>query len=262
MSNRQTNPTNSLSKLINIISKLRCPTNGSDWCNRQNHQTLIPYLLEEAHEVASAIQDEDYDNLKEELGDLLFQIIFHSQIASEKNIFYLDNVITALNEKLIRRNADVFEIESNKNKSWEEIKKDECNKSKVENSLSAKLKKLLKSQSAIAGAIRISEEVAKEGFDWNSVDEVWDKINEELDELKFALQERNLNNAKEELGDVFFSLINLGRWYGLNAEEGLALTNNKFLTRFKYIEDNSNKDISICNLQEMQNLWKEAKQNL
>ena len=257
----------SISALLQIVSKLRDPKNGCPWDLKQTHTTLIPYLLEEAHEVADAIREDNNNHMIEELGDLLLQIVLHAQIASEENHFNLNDVIEKITEKLIRRHPHVFlnqklNTPEEVNIQWEKIKLSENPRIHSTSPISDRLREKSKSQPAIAGSMLISKKVAKVGFEWKTVNEVWEKFFEEVNELKQEIQNQNLINAQIEMGDVLFTLVNIARWYKLNPEEGLAKTNKKFLDRFAYIEKKVGDDLNNQSIEELQSIWKESKKHL
>ena len=255
-----------LLELIRIVARLRNPKLGCPWDLEQNHLSLIPHLLEEAHEVADAIRYKDDKQVCEELGDLLLQIVLHAQIAKEEKRFSINDIAKAINAKLIRRHPHVFKLKeklsiNSAQERWDEIKKSE-QKSKGSNySISNHLRHQIRSQPALAGAMKISKKVSKEGFEWKSIEAVWEKLNEEIQELKSALKNKDKKNAQEELGDVLFTLINIGRWAEINPEESLAGTNQRFLDRFSYIESSLNGKLSGHSITELLELWKEAKTN-
>ncbi len=256
-----------IAELIKIVALLRDPQKGCAWDLQQTHSSLIPYLLEEAYEAVHAIRTLDYINLCEELGDLFLQILLHAQIANENEQFSLERVAKVLKAKLIRRHPHVFgkskEKDIDKIKTqWEEIKKSEKGYSSSENSISQNLTNKVNSQSAIAGAMHISKKTAEAGFEWKSIDIIWSKVYEELEELKEALKNKNNFSAEEELGDVLFSIINIARISGLNPEEGLTSSNHKFLKRFSYIESQINGQFSKTPTSQLERLWKIAKQEI
>ena len=210
--------TTSIKELKEIISKLRHPKDGCPWDLSQTHQSLTPYVIEEAYEVVDAISMKNDENLIEELGDLLFQILLHAEIAEEEKRFSLDDIINHLKEKIVRRHPHVFKkrieqkvsIEEVKN-IWESIKKEEqkklCPNFTSKHPVSDKLSKIIRSQPPIKGTIEISKKVSAEGFGWDSVNRIWEKVYEEINELKEALELKDAAKAEAELGDVFFSLI-------------------------------------------------------
>ena len=254
-------------KLIDVVSALRDPIKGCPWDLEQTHLSLIPYVLEEANEVAYAIRKGNSDELKEELGDLLLQIIFHAQIAKEKNLFDITDIIEIITKKLIRRHPHVFENTEKVNikevqDSWEKIKNRENPLNNSETPLSDRLKMKIRAQTSTKGAVIISKKVSQNGFEWEKVDEIWDKLYEELDELKDALKGNNISESEAELGDVLFTLINLARWNNLSIEEALAKTNQKFLDRLAYIEKNIDGELNCQSREKLVKYWKLAKINL
>lgn len=249
---------------MNLVKKLRNPTTGCSWDLAQTHQSLIPYVIQEAHEVAYAIRHEGDKELLEELGDLLLQVVLHAQIANENNKFNFLDVVRRIRKKLIKRHPHIFDkIESlnyeEARESWEKIKESEED---LNSPLSDQLKKRIRSQSAIYGAMTISQKVAKEGFDSKSIDHVWEKVDEELKELKEALYLGDMNAAQKELGDVLFTVINIARWFNLNPEEGLAGTNKRFLDRLFLVEKNIKGRIQDHSVTELKKLWERAKKFL
>ena len=257
---------NSLTQLLGVISKLRDPVTGCPWDLEQTHRSLIPHLLEEAHEVADAIRECDYQNLIEELGDLLLQITLHAQIASEQQHFNFEDIMETLTKKIIRRHPHVFNTKKTINnqeinQKWEQIKLSENPLPDSISPVSDHLKIKIRSQPAMKGTMKISKKVANLGFEWNNINQVWGKFNEEINELKEALEAKEKIHAEEELGDVFFTLINIARWYSLDPEEGLSKTNKKFLKRFAYIESNLKGNFSEESPQKLKSLWQEAKTN-
>ncbi|MFZ0391788.1 MAG: nucleoside triphosphate pyrophosphohydrolase, partial [Calditrichia bacterium] len=218
--------------LVDIMKRLRqeCP-----WDRKQTPETLRQYILEEAYETVEAIDGKDWQELKNELGDLLLQIIFQSEIAEEKQRFTLQEVINAINEKLIRRHPHVFgervansaeEVKEN----WERIKVKQENRHSILAGVPRNLSGLLRAQ-------RIQDKAAQAGFDWEDLNGVLQKIKEEIQELEKAVQGQNREETEIEIGDLIFSLINLSRHYQISAEDALRRTNNKFISRFQYIEE-------------------------
>ncbi len=257
----------SIIKLIEIIAKLRDPIDGCPWDLEQTHNSLIQYVIEEAYEVAHAIRNSDTNSLTEELGDLLLQVVLHSQIASELEEFEFKDVVNTLCEKLIRRHPHVFAdkksiTKKEVNRSWEEIKKAEKEARYTKTPLSDSLKEKIHIHPPISGTIKISKKVSQKGFKWETSDEIWNKVYEELNELKLALKSKNNKHAEEEFGDVIFSLINVALWYELDPEEALIKANNKFIDRLSYIEEASKNKLESLSKQELQELWKQAKVHL
>ena len=263
----QVNSGEKVEKLIEVVSALRDPINGCPWDLKQTHHSLIPYILEEAHEVTHAIREEDPNELKEELGDLLLQIILHAQIAKEKDLFNMSDIMEIITKKLIRRHPHVFQ---NKRKvtiteirdSWERIKTEEKPLNNSKTPVSDRLKLKIRPQPATKAAQIISQKASQNGFEWEKVDEIWDKLYEELDELKNALKENKPSEAESELGDVLFTLINLARWNKLSIEDGLAKTNQRFIERLEYIEKNIEGKLNSESKEQLKKYWKLAKINL
>ena len=247
---------NNFEDLVEIVKILRkeCP-----WDRKQTHQSIKDNLIEEAYEAIEAIDREDFEELKKELGDLLLHVVFHSRMATETQDFNIEDVIYSIQEKLIRRHPHVFgdaktEDEKEVAANWEAIKMEE-GKESVLDGLPAHLPSLIKAQ-------RMQEKAANVGFDWPEWRQVWDKLEEELGELKEVLEEENIEKSKEEFGDLLFSLVNVGRFFDLNAEDSLRMTNNKFIKRFQYIEQqiqDSDRNMNEVSLEEMDGIWEEAK---
>ena len=263
----QVNSAKEIHKLIEVVSALRDPINGCPWDLKQTHLSLIPFVLEEAHEVAHAIRRNNPNELKEELGDLLLQIILHAQIAKEKNLFDIKEIIEIITKKLIRRHPHVFQ---NKGKvslkevqdSWEKIKNKENPLNESKTPISDKLKLKIRPQPSTKAAQIISKKASQNGFEWDNIDQIWDKLYEELEELKDSLKEHNSSKSEAELGDVLFTLINIARWNKLSIEEGLAKTNQRFLERLAYIEENIEGELNSLSKEKLDIYWKLAKINL
>ena len=243
---------NKLEDLIDTLKILRSP-NGCDWNQAQTHETLIPYLLEECYEVIEAIENEDYELLKEELGDLLLHIIFQAELADEKNHFNIYNIIFNINQKLIIRKPHIFSNSNNKKKkeNWEIAKKNEKNRRSV-------LEGVPKSLPSLTKARRIQEKAAGVGFDWDNLDKVFKKINEEIDELKEAIDTKQKDKIQDELGDVIFSIVNLSRHIECDPELSLNKSTKKFMSRFQKLEnylENSKSNIAKKNLEELDEVW-------
>ena len=250
-----------LQELIDVVTRLRDPNGGCPWDLKQTHQSLVPYVLEEAHEVADAIRHGDDDQISEELGDLLLQVVLHAQIASENNRFDLERVARGISAKLIRRHPHVFGGEP---RSWEAIKAEEQAQNGTDSAspLSDLLAKKVRGQPALAGAMTISKKAAKAGFEWDNLSGVWDKVSEELAELQEAIASGNSQHAQEELGDALFTLVNVARWCGIDPEEGLAGTNRRFLDRFSRVESALGGDLQGRSLKELEVLWQQAKADI
>ena len=264
---KKINSEEGINKLVELVSELRDPINGCPWDLKQTHLSLLPYVLEEAYEVAHAIRENNPNELKEELGDLLLQIILHAQIAKEKNLFDLADIIDVITAKLIRRHPHVFQTKAKVSmkeveESWEKIKHKERPIYNSETPISDRLKLKIRTQPSTKGALIISKKASKNGFEWEKCDEIWDKLYEELEELKDALKTKKSNDAESEIGDVLFTLINIARWHKISIEEGLAKSNKKFLERLAYIEKNIDGELNSQTKKKLQKYWELAKINL
>ena len=255
--------------LVEVVAQLRDPNHGCPWDLKQTHQTLVPYVLEEAHEVVDAIRHGDDRHLKEELGDLLLQVVLHAQLAQEQQRFDLDAISRGITEKLIRRHPHVFgnaEAHDSETVSanWDAIKAAEQTErgespSESTSPLSDQLIRKIRGQPALAGAMTISRKAAKAGFEWDDMKGVWDKVHEELDELKEAVSSGDPKHAQEELGDLLFTLVNVARWCDIQPEEGLAGTNQRFLDRFSRVEAALGGDLQERSIKELETVWQQAK---
>jgi XTP/dITP diphosphohydrolase len=287
--------------LVTVVARLRDPEQGCPWDLEQTHASLVPYVLEEAHEVADAIRHGDDRHLAEELGDLLLQVVLHAQIASEEGRFDLATICRGLSAKLVRRHPHVFAVanatendpaarpgaepghgpgekasESNRGRtgdsaavkrSWEAIKAaeragDPGSDQAVAPSaspLSDRLASKVRGQPSLAGAMTISRKAAAAGFEWDDIGGVWEKVAEELDELKEAIASGDRDHAQEELGDVLFTLVNVARWCDLDPEAGLAGTNHRFLDRFSRVEAALEGELQGKGISELEGLWRQAK---
>jgi len=256
-----------IGELVAVVDRLRDPDGGCPWDLEQTHQSLIPYVLEEAHELADAIRHGDDRQLRDELGDLLLQVVLHARLASEEQRFDLTAVAEGITAKLIRRHPHVF---ANANaptadavrELWEAVKQEEAGgppPTPDPSPLTTRLAARVRSQPALAGAMTISRKAAAAGFEWDHLDGVWEKVHEELDELKEAVASGNRTHAQEELGDVLFTLVNVARWCGLDPDEGLAGTNRRFLDRFPRVETALGGNIQGRSIRELEGLWQQAK---
>ena len=258
-----------LGELIAVVDRLRDPEGGCPWDLEQTHATLIPYVLEEAHEVADAIRCGDDTHLVEELGDLLLQVVLHARIANEDGRFDLETIARAISAKLIRRHPHVFaDAEASDSaavrRHWEAIKAQEAAEAQAAappstSPLSDRLAGKVRGQPSLAGAMTISKKAAAAGFEWDDLAGVWAKVQEELDELREAIASGDRVHSQEELGDVLFTLVNVARWAGLDPEEGLAGTNRRFLDRFSRVEAALGGDLQGRSLAELEHLWRQAK---
>ncbi len=249
-----------LQELIKIMEALR-GEKGCPWDKKQSRDSVKPYIIEEAYELYEAIEENDAGKIKEELGDLLFQIVFQCQLAKENGEFEMSDVIDGIGKKMIDRHPHVFgEAECRTPeevlKQWEVLKKKE---GKLRESI---LEGVPKAMSSLLRAHRLQKRAAQVGFDWEKIDDVLLKIDEEMDELKEALKTKDRIDMEEELGDILFMLVNLSRFISVNPEDALRRTISKFIHRFRYIEMNAaeqGKTLSEMTLAEMDKLWDEAK---
>lgn len=254
-----------LTDLIDIMAQLRDPKLGCPWDLGQNFETIAPYTIEEAYEVAEAIEKNDMEALKDELGDVLFQVAFHSRMAEEQGSFKFDDVINAICDKLTRRHPHVFDglnvEQSGLAKQWESHKRDE----KKGQLLKGLLGEISASQPAMNQACKLQKKAASVGFDWASITPVIEKLDEEIAELKVEISASDSRQRiEEELGDVLFSCINLARHLNIDAEWSLRRANKRFSNRFAFIErtlHESNQKIEDCSLTILSELWDKAKIN-
>lgn len=252
-----------LTELVAVVAQLRDPVGGCPWDLNQTHTSLIPYVLEEAHEVADAIRHGNDDHLCEELGDLLLQVVLHARISEEEGRFDLERVARGIAAKLVRRHPHVFEPHSGGHADWETIKaREKAERGEVAASLSGHLRRKIRGQSALNGAMTISRKAAAAGFEWESMQGVWAKVNEELGELQEAVASGDRAHAQSELGDLLFTLVNVARWVGLDPEEGLAGTNRRFLDRFERVEAALGGDLEGQSIERLEGLWQRAKAEL
>ncbi len=260
--------TEAVQQLIDVVARLRDHDEGCPWDLEQTHASLVPYVLEEAHEVADAIRHGDKAHLKEELGDLLLQVVLHAQIAQEESHFDLSNVADGISKKLIRRHPHVFSdaVASDTaavKETWEAIKAGERGEQPPSTSpLSDALAVKVRGMPALAGAMTISKKAAKAGFEWDDMAGVWAKVHEELDELKEAVISGDQSHAQEEMGDLLFTLVNVARWCGIAPEEGLAGTNRRFLDRFSRVEAALQGNLQGRSIDELEALWQQAKADI
>lgn len=256
-----------MKQLLEIMKALRDPENGCPWDIKQTFETIVPYTLEEAYEVADAIEQGDMQELKSELGDLLFQVVFYAQMADEQKQFDFDDVVEAVSEKLIRRHPHVFENakyhdDAALHEAWERAKAEERDQ-RAETEEASLLDGVAQALPALKRAQKLQKRAARAGFDWPEVMPVLDKIEEEIAELRQAIQQEDQANIHEETGDLLFSCVNLARHLDVDAEESLRSTNRKFQTRFNFIEKQlaqQSKKLSQCSLDELEALWQLAKQ--
>ena len=251
-----------VSELLSIMARLRNKENGCPWDIEQNFESIAPYTLEEAYEVVDAIERGHMDDLKEELGDLLLQVVFHAQMAAEENIFSFQDVVEGLNRKLVSRHPHVFGDEAAKDsedvlKIWQSAKEQERSlKNKTPNQ--SILDDVPNNFPALLRAQKISKKAAKSGFEWQKTENVIDKIIEELNELRVEIHSGDKEKQAEELGDVFFTLVNLGRRLDIQCEDAMRACNSKFYRRFSGMELDIKKDgrvMSDLSSEDWENYW-------
>ncbi len=246
-----------LEEVIEVIRKLRAP-DGCPWDRKQTHESLRPNMLEEAYEAVDAIDDNDMAHLREELGDVLLQVLLHSQIASENNEFNIDNVAKELKDKLIHRHPHVFGDIRIDNADevlavWEKRKAEEKSHRK------SAMDGISRSQSALISAQKISKKAVKTGFEWPNEESLYECIMSEFNEFKEAVQEGDKIHMEEEFGDILFATVNLARWNKIDAEQALLKANKKFEKRFRKMEELAEKPLNDYSFEEFDALWKQAK---
>ncbi len=246
-----------LERLIEIIDILRSE-NGCKWDREQTHSSLRKNMLEEAYEAVDAIDDNDFKHLQEELGDVLLQVVLHSQIAKEEKAFNIEDVAKGISDKLVHRHPHVFgdvKVSSTSEilDNWEKLKKEEKpHRTSIMDGIS-------KAQSALMSAQKISKKAVNVGFEWPNEDSLYDCVYSEIKEFKDA---KTKEEKEEELGDILFAIVNLARWNKLDAEQALLKANKKFINRFKSMEKNANKELEHLTLEEWDELWKKAKKDI
>jgi len=258
-------------ELVAVMVQLRAP-GGCPWDAEQSYVSLAPYLLEEAYESFDAIHEADETgdtaHLTEELGDLLLQVVFHSTIAAEKGDFTIDEVASGITKKLILRHPHVFGDEKLENAkdvldNWDTLKANERKASgKTEVRKESILDEVPVHFPALLEALKLTKKAAKSGFDWENVEQVFEKVSEEIDELKSAIAKDDLENTNEEIGDLLFTIVNLARRLDVEPESALKKTNRKFRQRFAFIEKElsaAGKSLEQTGLAEMDGLWNKAK---
>lgn len=249
-----------LEELIEVVRMLRSE-NGCQWDREQTHGSLRPNMLEEAYEAVDAIDNNDMKHLKEELGDVLLQVVLHSQIAEEEKAFNIEDVAQEIKEKLIRRHPHVFgDVKVNSTQdildNWEQIKKEEkTHRKSVMDGIS-------RSQSALMSAQQISKKAVKVGFEWDCEKTLYECVFSEIQEFQEACQGTDREHIEEEMGDLLFAAVNLARWNKLDAEQALLKANKKFIKRFKKMEELATKPLEEYSFQEFDALWNCAKKDL
>jgi MazG family protein len=257
--------TGALDRLLAIMDRLRDPDGGCPWDVEQSFASIAPYTIEEAYEVADAIERQDMADLRDELGDLLFQVVFHSQMAQEAGLFQFEDVADAISEKMLRRHPHVFADADPRDaqdqiNAWELLKAEERARSgKTDSSVLANLPVALP---ALLRAEKLSKRAARVGFDWPDMSSVFDKIHEEIEEVKEAIEEKDPQHIQEEVGDLLFAVANLARKVKVDPESALRGANTKFDRRFRAIESRLNatgSSVQEADLDTMEALWLEVK---
>jgi ATP diphosphatase len=271
-------PSCDITGLLDIMNALRQPETGCPWDVEQDFESIKPYTIEEAYEVADAIERNDPEDLCDELGDLLLQVVFHAQMADEQGLFKFDDVVMAITSKMVRRHPHVFAQGDAKTGSdvkirWDEMKADE-KQQRVERrrarglpdeNKNGLLDQVSRAMPANEEALKIQKKASKVGFDWNDPNLVLDKMEEEIAELRAEIAAQNTKKIADEMGDMMFVLVNLARHLDVNPEMALRDTNTKFRNRFSYIEQELAKagtSMSDASLDVMEGLWQEAKMAL
>jgi nucleoside triphosphate diphosphatase len=252
------------------MARLRDPETGCAWDVQQNFASLIPYTLEEAYEVVDAIQRNDTDDLRSELGDLLLQVVFHARIAEEHGLFDFEQVASAISDKLVRRHPHVFagvtyNSDAERQAAWEAAKAAERASKASTEQVASVLDGVAESFPALVHCEKIQRRAADHGFDWPEVEPVFEKVLEEFNEVKEAWVSGNQAHIEEEIGDLLLVVVNLARHLNVNAELALKASTKKFSSRFQYIEQQINasqRELKACRLEELDMLWHEAKRVL
>ncbi len=266
-----------LQRLVTVIAQLRNPESGCPWDLAQTPQTLTPYVIEEAYEVVDAIQAGDKEHIAEELGDLLLQVVLQAQVFQDQGDFDLGDVAKGIADKMIRRHPHVFdpqfssqfdpkggavETAESVKVRWEEIKAQEKAQTEDPDLLTPKLKRYARSMPPLSGAMKISQKAAKAGFEWDTIEQVWEKVAEEMAEFKHALHHESKEAQEGELGDLFFSLIQIARWKGLDPAAALQGTNRRFVQRFEKVEAQADKPMNEYSASELNAFWNKAKKQI
>ncbi|ANL46699.1 nucleoside triphosphate pyrophosphohydrolase [Rhizobium phaseoli] len=268
-------PSKDISRLIEIMAALRHPETGCPWDIEQNFQTIKPYTIEEAYEVSDAIERGDMDDLCDELGDLLLQVVFHARMAEEAGEFSFGDVVNAITTKMIRRHPHVFarseaDTPDAVKIQWDEIKQAEkreraerrSRRGITEDFKGGFLGSVQRSFPALTEALKLQERAAKVGFDWSAPEPILDKIEEEIGELRVALRDGDREKVSDELGDLIFAVVNIGRHVKADPEQALRGTNTKFRRRFNHIEnvlEAEGETLEAASLERMEEIWQAAK---
>jgi len=253
--------------LISNVKSLKDKIWGCPWQKIQSHKSLIPFLHEESNEFIDAIYEKKADNICEELGDLLLQVMLHAEIGYEKKEFELNDVIKNLNKKIVNRHPYIFKkkekVSLEKSQQiWENIKNSEKEATHIESSISKNLNFKIKNLPPTVGTDKITNVVKEYGFKWESTDQIFEKLEEEINELKEAIKSKNDSEIKNEFGDIYFTLLNLSNFLKINPESALQKTNIKFLDRFSIVEEHAGDNIKKQTPKDFQRLWQIAKQKL
>ena len=254
-------------RLVDIMARLRNPDGGCPWDLEQTFESLAPYTLEEAYEVIDAVERSDFEDLRDELGDLLLQVVFHSRLAEEQQLFDFETVARAIGDKLVRRHPHVFEgmqFEDDRERLryWESAKVDERRQKSSEAAAASVLDGVAASLPALMQAQKLQQRAARHGFDWPEAAAVFAKLDEEVDELRSACVELDARKIREEIGDLLFVVVNLARHLDVDAETALNASNQKFDRRFRYIEAQltaRESSLSESTLEALDALWEQAK---
>ena len=255
-----------INKLLEVMRDLRDPENGCPWDVEQDFASIAPYTVEEAYEVADAIERDNMDDLRDELGDLLLQVVFHSRMAEEAGLFDFEDVAGGISEKMLRRHPHVFgsdeeRADGKQDGSWEQIKEEERSESNDDSALAG----VAKSLPALKRAEKLGKRASRVGFDWPDRRGVHDKIQEELVELEEAVGERDSDNMEEEFGDLLFAVVNLARHLSIDPEKALTGANYKFERRFRNMEDDigtTGKRLRDYSLETLESFWRKAKKRV
>lgn len=265
---RQAAMLEAVQQLVAVVAALRSPDDGCPWDLAQTPKSLIPYVIEEAYETVDAIQTGDAKAIREELGDLLLQVVLQAQIASETEQFSLKEVAQGISEKLIRRHPHVFgevnvETIEDVHRNWEQIKAIEKGEDpNATTPLSQKLSRYARSLPPLMAGMKISRQAAAAGFEWETIEGVWAKFQEELTEFQEALAESDKAHQEAELGDLLFTAINLARWYDLDPSAALQGTNQRFIQRLEQMEAVADRPLADYTLEQLEHLWQQAKAKL
>ena len=259
-----------IKKLLEIMAQLRDPQNGCPWDCEQSFDTIAPYTIEEAYEVADAIARDDMDGLRDELGDLLFQVVFHARMAEEQGDFDFNDVAAGISQKMLRRHPHVFGSEEERRQgpqagSWERIKAVERAGKEDTNTQSGALDGVAIALPALKRAAKLGKRASVQGFDWPDISGVWAKIDEELGELKEAVSLESTDRIEDELGDVLFSIVNLARHLKVDPEQALTHANHKFEGRFREMEQSLQAEggsLAEMSIDELETAWQGAKHRL